>query len=340
MKILMTGDPQEGYTCKFREVLETFADVTVSNSEFFHQTNEFDFVFINWPEELLFWQLPTKEGIKKVSTALDFWKSKSKIVVTMHNEQPHFKQFGREMTDLVYSSADIMLHLGRKSIETHRRNYQAKDIPHVVIPHVLFDYESHLSKAEAREKLGLSPNDSVVLVFGNMRHHDEVKFVNSVFRKLRLPNKNLVYSRYKYRGPRLVKGLQRSIHRFQKHIIRHETRCPDEMVQNYFLSADVVLIPRLDTLNSGIISVAAQFKRIVVGADTGNIGEVLREIKCPVFLPYDVDGAVFAVNEAFKLSQTALPEEIYNHAQKFWSNSSISEILKLELSKALPSSPK
>ena len=45
----------------------------------------------------------------------------------------------------------------------------------------------------------------------------------------------------------------------------------DNDVQYYFKAADIVFIPRLNTINSAIIPVASFFKRVFVGADIGNI---------------------------------------------------------------------
>ena len=79
-------------------------------------------------------------------------------------------------------------------------------------------------------------------------------------------------------------------------------RISDEQVPDYFSAADVVLLPRLDILNSGNLPLAYYFGKVVVGPDCGNVGEILKETGNPVFDPQDPDSAVEAVKRGLKLA--------------------------------------
>jgi hypothetical protein len=48
-------------------------------------------------------------------------------------------------------------------------------------------------------------------------------------------------------------------------------------------AADVVLIPRLKTLNSGTLPLGFTYGAVVLGPDTGNVGALLRSTGNPVF---------------------------------------------------------
>lgn len=92
---------------------------------------------------------------------------------------------------------------------------------------------------------------------------------------------------------------------------------PDDLMQCYFRAADVILIQRLDILNSGNLPMAFHAGRVVVGPDVGNVGEILRQTGNYFFNPKSINTAADSLHKA--LNDTGKGEENYEYAMKYWS---------------------
>ena len=102
---------------------------------------------------------------------------------------------------------------------------------------------------------------------------------------------------------------------------------PDDMMQYYFCAADVVLIQRLDILNSGNLPMAFHAGKVVVGPDVGNVGQILRETGNFTFNPNNTESAIYALQGA--LAATSKGDENRAYAVKHWSSGIIAaELLK------------
>lgn len=84
----------------------------------------------------------------------------------------------------------------------------------------------------------------------------------------------------------------------------------------YIAASDVIFIQRKKILNSGNIPLAFLFKKIVIGPDIGNVGEILRETKNPTFCPCDPYSIVKALNMAQSLMKDNKGYENYSYAKQ------------------------
>jgi hypothetical protein len=100
---------------------------------------------------------------------------------------------------------------------------------------------------------------------------------------------------------------------------------PDDLMQCYFCAADVVLIQRLDILNSGNLPMAFHAGKVVVGPDVGNVGEILRETGNFTFDPHDMRNAVSALQKA--LTETTIGKENRTYATEHWASGLIAATL-------------
>ena len=91
----------------------------------------------------------------------------------------------------------------------------------------------------------------------------------------------------------------------------------------YFCASDVVFIQRRDDLNSGNIPMAFLFKKVVVGPDTGNIGEILKSTGNPVFDSQNSLSVRNALQAALNLSKTDLGRKNYDYAMTHWRSAQI-----------------
>ncbi len=96
--------------------------------------------------------------------------------------------------------------------------------------------------------------------------------------------------------------------RRQKQVKVCEGFLPEDEVQDYLNAADILIIPRINSLNSGNVALGLTFGKVIVGPDTGVIGETLRATGNPVFDPQNRKSLAVALLLARDLLTTKLGE--------------------------------
>ena len=187
---------------------------------------------------------------------------------------------------------------------------------HVVIPHQNYaSLPNQISRADARKKLGISQNAQVLLVFGAIRSGDtERNLILQAFQNAHVPGKVLLVSRWreklaKVRWIRLkywIRDLTRLYYRLHPAYCFNYSFVREEDAQIYLNACDVLLIPRLKVLNSGNITLGLTFGKVVVGPDSWDVGELLKETGNPTFDPEHPETAATAVEQGFKLAAAGM----------------------------------
>jgi glycosyltransferase involved in cell wall biosynthesis len=161
-------------------------------------------------------------------------------------------------------------------------------------------FERNTSKKNAREKIGLEISENVFLCFGKLRDKEELDFLRSGFSRSSVPRKRLVIAgRLPARSRKSPKHYVFRIPLWlDSKISIYERFIPPANVNYYVRSSDVVIIPRLHALNSGNVALGLTFGKIVVGTETGVIGEMLQNLGNPTFDPSAPDTLSNALERA------------------------------------------
>ena len=303
----------------FQEVLN-YSVCDFSYGHFETDISNYDVVLIHWPELIFKWGEPNDEDLKSLEKQLGAWKDSVKIVYVVHNERRHLGMSPRfeRLYVLVQEACHVMVHMGRYGLDKYKELYPDK--VHQYIPHPL--YESSFVKYDrefAREKLGIPLTKQVVLAPGRIRNLKERNLIVKSFKALKLKEKHLLVPyMFKKELPLKFKGsyrLQRT--KFIKGLLDYFLN--KESIQSYrfgydlvasdvlslmLSAADVILIPRINTLNSGVLFLGLTYRKMVAGPATGNIQEVLDFFKLPKFNPEDMDSVTHALESAFNLVST------------------------------------
>jgi hypothetical protein len=287
----------------------------------------FDVVHIQWPEALVGWEEPTEADLHQVQTALNRWSRMAAVVVTVHNEYPHYRDTEpfRTLYKMVYDAADGLVHMGEASTQVVRRRYdkeveQAKEI---VIPHGNYNwFPDEISQQEARSRLGI--DYSVVLCIGKLRAPEELRLLYRGFSFTNVFNKRLVIAGrlpfatridWRYWALRVPLIINPAI------ILREGFIEPSDM-QVFLRAADVVVVSRRSMLNSGNLYLGFTFGRVVVGPDSGVVGEILRRTGNPVFDPEVPETLGAAIEHGLNLSHgnTPITNATYAKGDLAWSS--------------------
>ena len=279
-----------------------------------------DIVHFQWPEGIfgLFGHQVTDEELARMNQRLMWLKEHGKkVFYTCHNLKPHTNRNENllHLYDLICNNADYVHHLGNYSCNLLQSKYP--NAIHVVIPHHIYDdvLSFNISQVEARQRLHLPTDKKIILSFGKFRTEEERNFVLSIKDSSLLTLHSSLFLTRLYHTIRYkLKGI-----RFCNEAI------PDDLMQCYFCAADVVLIQRLDILNSGNLPMAFHAGKVVVGPDVGNVGQILRETGNFTFDPKHTERAIDALKNALEATSKGGDNKTY--ATEHWSSERIAASL-------------
>ena len=297
------------------------------------EVQECDIVHFQWPEFIF--RPCTESDVARMTNRLECLRAHGiRIFCTCHNLKPHSRKDDtiRQLYDVLYNHADTIVHLGQYSCELLRTQYP--NARHVVMPHHIYNnvLTFAVSQQEARQRLHLPQDKKIILCFGKFRNNQERNFVLNL--KIQCNHSPLFGRGAGGEALFLMPGFYReTLHTWNPkkfvnrlyHTLRYKLMgihfsnevIPDDLMQCYYCAADVVLIQRLDILNSGNLPMAFAAGRVVVGPDVGNVGQILRETGNFTFDPQQAESAVEALHAALRTSSKGEENKVY--AAKHWS---------------------
>jgi D-inositol-3-phosphate glycosyltransferase len=148
-----------------------------------------------------------------------------------------------------------------------------------VIPHGVMSTvpESSIGRLDARQRLGLRPDEGVLLFFGLVSPYKGLEHLVSALGQLRANGRKyllLIAGRIK-ECPEYWESIQQLIAQHQlSDQVRTELRhIPDDEVEIYFKAADVLVMPYNNIFQSGVLFLAYRFGLPVIAANVGSMGE-------------------------------------------------------------------
>ena len=256
-------------------------------------------VNIQFPEAIFDWQLPSKDMLADLERELQIWKSNSRIVYTMNDFKPHYKNDSlyNKLFNLIYQYADGVIHLGNFSKEAYKDLF-SKTCLHKVIYHPT--YTSLLKNYTIKDIQELTSFDLkdkyIVSSIGSIRSKEEMKMIFNFFKKIPKENKVLIVPRilfYKnvpnWLPYRFKKPFAKIIAYYNLFAIKKELYYIDDKFLEYPYLVDLIkkssliIIPRVKNLNSGNLFLGLTFNKNMVVPNVGNIKEILSIFKIPFF---------------------------------------------------------
>jgi hypothetical protein len=251
-------------------------DVVAGKVNFQLQGFEPTIVHLLWPEEFTDWVPPSQKQIDEISATLDRWSRRAPLIFTVSNLYPHLYQ-KNEMFHKLYSTfyekADVIHHLSHAAKAIVCSEYPAiSDKNHIVFSG--YNY-SRLLPAEkpdrqaVRRRFGFADSEVVFLVIGALRWWDEARLLQRGFSLAKSPRKRLqVSAGYRGTGPSRLLRIWR---RRRWNLWAASTKSwncgqyvPSEALADLLAAIDAVLVIRLDSINSGLTSLAMSFGRFLI----------------------------------------------------------------------------
>ncbi|MEW6268545.1 MAG: glycosyltransferase, partial [Thermodesulfobacteriota bacterium] len=212
-----------------------------------------------------------------------------RLVWTVHNAQPHeASRADRLVRALLLRIATPIVHSQAALDELGPAASEAAVIPH---GSYVGWYPDVVSRAEARERLGIERQARVLLWFGQVRPYKALAPLLYAVHDLPHPDVRLVVA-----GRPVTPGaasevgdLARFLGDTRLHL--HLRHVPDDEVQLFFRACDLVVLPYRQVLTSGAAILAASFGRGLVVPRLGALRD-FEEAGCAIGYDADVPGAL------------------------------------------------
>lgn len=207
---------------------------------------------------------------------------KSRILFITENIISHESMFyDKLLTKYALSSADKFLVLSDVVEKGIKEMYPEKKVFRSTLPiYDCYEFNSSLTKIEARRKLGLDEKKKILLFFGYVRPYKGLMNLIDAMPLLLEEDDNYFLlivgefyeSKEKYFERIKEKGIT-------KNILIIDEFVPNEEVSIYYLAADLVVLPYNSATQSGILNIAYGFRKPVVVTKVGGLPELVEEGK-------------------------------------------------------------
>ncbi len=222
-----------------------------------------------------------------------------RIVYTAHNILPHeAASIDKWLKSLVYRSAHALIVHSNFVIKALLEAFPMPAEKVHVIPHGNFDHylpQLPISRAQARKRLGLRPEDKVLLFFGYIREYKGLDLLLDAFvlAAKQDPGLKLVIA-----GAPHTNALERSSRALIKgsglddRVIFHARFIPHEDIEMYFVSSDLVVLPYKHIYHSGIVHLAYSYGRPSLATNVGDFSETIENGKSGYILEQNTPEAL------------------------------------------------
>lgn len=257
---------------------------------------KFDVYHRHWPERTLNDRNPLRAIFKTLVFLflMDIASLRGmKHVWTVHNLGTH-EQFYPRLERLFWKvylpRLDGYISLSHTGKDAALETFPAlQSKPGFVIPHGHYrgEYPDTMTREQARAYLGLSAQHKVFLLLGSLRHYKNAPQLVRLFRELSDPDYRLyVAGRPSYEDVRLdIEDAAASDER----VILDLDYVATEKVQIYFRSADLVVLPYQEILNSGSAMLSLSFDCPVLVPQKGSMGELQQDVGAEWVHTYEGD---------------------------------------------------
>jgi glycosyltransferase involved in cell wall biosynthesis len=246
----------------------------------------------------------------------------TKIICIADNVIPHEKRPGdTAFTRYFLKSCDAFVTMSEKVMKDLRLFVENK--PAQLVQHPLYDnFGSILSKYEAREKLGLSPADKIILFFGFIRQYKGLDLLLKAMADDRIKEQNIKLlvagEFYEDEKPylQLINQLQ-----LQSNVILRTNFIPDSEVKYYLCSGDCVVQPYRNATQSGVTPLAYHFEKPMIVTNVGGLPSLVPHEKVGLVCDPEPTSIADNILRFYQLGENYFIPHLRSEKQKYsWSN--------------------
>ena len=241
----------------------------------------------------------------------------TKVLCIADNVVPHETRPGdKSFTSYFLKSCDAFITMSEKvmnDLKTFEPNKPAK-----LVAHPLYDtFGPPVSKLEARNHLGLSQDDKIILFFGFIRKYKGLDLLLEAMSLLRQPNLKPQTSNLKL----LIAGefyenektYNEQIDRLgiRELLIMRTAFIPDNEVPYYLCAADAVIQPYRNATQSGVTPLAYHFEKPMIVTNVGGLPAMVSNEKSGLIVEPDSSSIARGIIKFYEMGE----EHFMGHLQ-------------------------
>ena len=262
---------------------------------------------MHWTNPILQWApgpFRAKLTLDRFKEAIDaFVGAGGRLIWTVHNVLPHDTQHRWaeiEMAQHLADRAHLVHVMSEATLEAVRDVYHLDPAKVVVIEHSSYVgyYPDWVSREAARSRLGIHPEEKVLLALGGIRPYKGLDSLLDVFDDLRRtdPTLRLLIAGKPSESP-VVEELRQRCEQNDR-VIAQFGHVADDQLQVWMKAADIAVLPYRDILNSGAFLLAQTFGLPVVAPRAGTLRTWEEQPHVTLFDPQDPASISSAVRES------------------------------------------
>jgi glycosyltransferase involved in cell wall biosynthesis len=250
----------------------------------------------------------------------------TKIICIADNVIPHEHRPGdRTFTRYFLKSCDAFITMS-ENVMSDLRSFE-KNKPAMLVPHPLYDnFGTAVSKAEAREKLGLGKNEKIILFFGFIRNYKGLDLLLEAMSLLKNNPKSeianlklLVAGEFYEDKSRYLELIDRL--EIKEQLVLKTGFIPDADVRYYLCAADAVVQPYRNATQSGVTPLAYHFERPMVVTDVGGLAAMVPHEKAGLVAQPTPQSIAEAILRFYQLGESYFIPHLRTEKQKYsWGN--------------------
>jgi len=140
-----------------------------------------------------------------------------------------------------------------------------------------------LARVEARARLGIEPDEPLLLFFGFVRRYKGLRYLLEALGKLSQPPRLLIAGEF-WEEEQLYRDLIRQLG-LEQHVIIHNRYIPNEEIESYFVAADALALPYLSGSQSGVGMIALNYGIPVIATSVGGLAETVTHGETGLIVP-------------------------------------------------------
>ena len=240
---------------------------------------------------------------------------KTKCIALVHNMIPHEQNIlDKILPPYFVKSMDGFIALS-KSVADDIGKFDKKGKPRTFSPHPIYDhYGIRLDRNEALQQLGLDQNCRYVLFFGLVRAYKGLDLLLQAFADTRIKDSNikLIVAGEFYQDENIYRK-QISELGIEDKIIIHNEFIPDDKVNLYFSTADLIAQTYKSATQSGVTQIAFHFEKPMLVTNVGGLGEIVIDRKSGYVVEPNAQEIADALDDFFANSRSEEFEDGVRH---------------------------
>ncbi len=244
----------------------------------------------------------------------------TKVICIADNILPHEKRPGdKAFTKYFIKPVDAFIAMSEKVLADLKTF--AKNKPAQLVPHPLYDnFGEKISKEEARKKLGINPEDKVILFFGFIRKYKGLDLLLTAFKLLKekqgVSNLKLLIAGEFYDDKKNYESLLNDA-TIKDKLIVHTHFIADGEIKYYLCAADCVVQPYRSATQSGVTPLAYHFEVPMIVTNVGGLPSMVPDKKVGLIAEPNAESIAQKINEYFELGENYFLPQLREEKKKY-----------------------